>query len=98
MQWSFTDFCRAKWDKPAGSWNPSPALYKDTAGLLRTIEKRRRGALRGRDGGYDDHAWGALEEVVRMAEGSAGLVLGRPNYRRVRGLLARKPKEFRRGG
>jgi hypothetical protein len=65
-------------------WNPAPEQFEDVPAFLRKLEKRGKGMTRGTDSQYDTEAYGALEEVVRMAEGTAGLVLGRPTFRRRR--------------
>lgn len=70
--------------KPGPQWKSSPDEYVDIEEALRNRLKQERGQSKGSSPEYDRQAWGALEEVVRMAEGSAGVLLGRPRYRRRR--------------
>ncbi|KAI0035602.1 hypothetical protein K488DRAFT_42993 [Vararia minispora EC-137] len=86
LHWDFINFNNDRYNRQGPAWDPSPDSYKDIDEHLRVLEKRRKGALRGKDLAYDAQAWGALEEVVRMAEGTSGLVLGQPTFRRIRGF------------
>ncbi|KZV66709.1 hypothetical protein PENSPDRAFT_584914 [Peniophora sp. CONT] len=70
--------------KSGPQWKTSPDAYVDLEEALKNRLKQERGQSKGASPEYNREAWGALEEVVRMAEGSAGVLLGRPRYRRRR--------------
>ena len=65
-------------------WKTSPDEYTDLEKVMKNRLKSERGQNKGASPEYNRQAWGALEEVVCMAGGSAGVLLGRPRYRRRR--------------
>ncbi|VDC02835.1 unnamed protein product [Peniophora sp. CBMAI 1063] len=70
--------------KAGPQWKSSPDYYVDLEAAFKNRLKQERGQSKGASPEYNRQAWGALEEVVRMAEGSAGVLLGQPKYRRRR--------------
>jgi hypothetical protein len=61
-----------KYNRPAEVWNPKlpPSEYQIKASKASTMQSGGGNKL-------DEKAWNALNEVVRMAEGRNGLILGR---------------------
>lgn len=78
----------------SGQWNPSlppgSTEYQPRDSERRPAQKERKARVRV----FQQQAWGALSEVVRMAEGRDGVVLGRmvPVVRKPGDIFIRKTK------
>ncbi|KAI0310106.1 hypothetical protein OF83DRAFT_1071082 [Amylostereum chailletii] len=83
LHYGFSTWHSEKLNKPGNRWDPSPSKLRDLEQTMATLSKAKSAVKRARSD-FDAQSLGALEEVVRMAEGKGCLHLGRAVFRRRR--------------